>query len=96
MAHDGTGRSWSGLGGFEAQEVHGIGGRVSFKHRRLVRVGAEVDIEEDEDVAGSEGAGRKVLDREVKGEARSWCAWCERVIPSVEDGWDSEWELDGC
>jgi hypothetical protein len=88
-----SGRSWSG-GGFVAQEMQGIGGTVKLKHRRLVRVGAEVDCEA-EDEAAAEGRS-KCLERELKGEARSWCGWCERVIPSKEDGWDKQWELGGC
>jgi hypothetical protein len=91
-ATEGMGRSWSG-GGFAAQEMEGIGGSVKFKHRRLVRVGAEVDYEEDEE---GEGASRRYLEREMKGEVRSWCGWCQRVIPSKEDGWDNEWNLGGC
>lgn len=91
-AADGMGRSWSG-GGFAVQEMEGVGGLVMLKHRRLVRVGAEVDCEEDEE---GEGANRRCLEREMNGEVRSWCAWCERVITSKEDSWDEEWNLGGC
>jgi hypothetical protein len=85
------GRSWTG-GGFVAQECEGIGGVVVMKHRRLVKVGAEVDADDDEDGESM----TRLLDREVTGELRSWCGWCERVIPSTEDGWDWEWDMGGC
>jgi len=82
------GRTWSG-GGFVAQEMEGIGGSMTMKRKVLVRVGAEVDDGDDED------SETPSLDLELKGERRSWCAWCERVIPSLEDGWDKEWEMGG-
>jgi hypothetical protein len=80
-------------------EMEGIGGTVKMKTRRLVRVGAEVDYCSDgEENAGGEScsSAKKCLEAEVKGEVRSWCAWCERVIPSKEDGWGDEWDLGGC
>jgi hypothetical protein len=86
------GRSWTG-GGFLAQECEGIGGSVVMKHRRLVKVGAEVDEKDDVEV---DEAVHTVLDKELTGEVRSWCAWCERVIPSNDDGWDGEWDMGGC
>jgi hypothetical protein len=98
VAGDGGRRRWAG-GAFGAMEMEGIGGMVKMKTRTLVRVGAEVDYCSDgEEDAGGEGAGsaKKCLEQEVKGEVRSWCAWCERVIPSKEDGWDGEWDMSGC
>jgi hypothetical protein len=89
VAAAGTGRSWEG-GSFAAQEVEGVGGVWKMKVKRLVWVGAEVDEFDDEDPEGS-----KALDKEIKGEARSWCAWCNRVIPSKDDGWDHSWDAGG-
>jgi hypothetical protein len=56
----------------------------------MVRVGRWVEEFEDErDGLSAEGRVR-VLDREIQGVNRSWCAWCERVIPSKEDLVDEE------
>ncbi|QUC23296.1 uncharacterized protein UV8b_07537 [Ustilaginoidea virens] len=66
--------------GYERHEIEGIGGRVKRKLVRMVRVGACVPEWDDEkDFAG------RVLAPEVKGSARSWCGWCSRVIPSIND-----------
>jgi hypothetical protein len=78
------GRTWSG-GGFEVQEMEGVGGVVKKKIKKMVRVGRWVQEYEDErDGLSNEGRVR-VLEREIEGRNRSWCAWCERVIPSKED-----------
>lgn len=66
--------------GYERHEIEGIGGRVKRKLVRMVRVGACVPEAVDEI-----GLGRRVLGPEVRGDARSWCGWCWRVIPASQD-----------
>ncbi|KAH7325788.1 hypothetical protein B0I35DRAFT_474523 [Stachybotrys elegans] len=66
--------------GYERHEIEGIGGVVKRKLVRMVRVGACVPEWEDE-----KGGGGRILGREVRGEARSWCGWCWRVIPGRAD-----------
>ena len=65
--------------GYMRQEIEGIGGVVKKKVKKRVRVGKTVREHEDE----RERA--EYLQREVRGESRSWCAWCQRVIPGVKD-----------
>ncbi|QDS70499.1 hypothetical protein FKW77_010164 [Venturia effusa] len=79
IASQGTGRNWQGTS-FEIQEIDGIGGVVKKKIKKLIPVGASV-VEKEDERDGS----RAYLDREVRGEVRSWCSWCERVIPSKEE-----------
>ena len=67
--------------GYERHEIEGIGGVVKRKLVRMVRVGACVPEGSDERVAGGRGA----LRREVRGDVRSWCGWCWRVVPGAED-----------
>jgi hypothetical protein len=69
--------------GYDRHEVEGIGGVVKKMRVRMVRVGACVPEWEDERVRGD------VLARELQGRRRSWCGWCQRVIPSKKD-----YELD--
>lgn len=60
-------------------------GGLKKKVKKMVRVGRWVEEYEDErDGLSAEGRIR-VLEREIEGRNRSWCAWCERVIPSKED-----------
>ena len=73
------GRSWEG-GGFEVQEIEGVGGVVKRKVKKLVLLGKRVPEHEDE----RSGAVR-YLSREENGDVRSWCSWCERVVPSKKD-----------
>ncbi|OCL05306.1 hypothetical protein AOQ84DRAFT_251892, partial [Glonium stellatum] len=75
----GTGRCWRGAS-YLRQEVEGVGGVVRAKVRRRVWVGAVVREREDE-----RGGAVLVLDREVRGVVRSWCAWCERVVLGKKD-----------
>jgi hypothetical protein len=79
VASEGTGRSWQGTS-FAVQEMEGIGGVVKKKSKKLINVGAYVAECEDE-----RDGKRPYLEREVQGKVRSWCAWCERVIPSKSD-----------
>ena len=65
--------------GYLRQEVEGIGGVVKKKVKKRVKLGKTVRRYEDE-VEKDECVGR-----EVRGESRSWCGWCERVIPGGED-----------
>ncbi len=61
------------------QVFEGAGGVVSRKFRRRMRVGAVVREFEDERESGT------FLGREKAGVARSWCAWCDRVVPGERD-----------
>ena len=65
--------------GYLHHEIEGIGGRVKKKVTARVRVGAVVDEYEDE------GESINLLAREARGEKRSWCGWCERVVPGPND-----------
>ncbi|OJJ97954.1 hypothetical protein ASPACDRAFT_1857973 [Aspergillus aculeatus ATCC 16872] len=62
--------------GYFRQEIIGIGGRVKQKAKKRIVVGACVAEHEDERETG------EYLTREEKGEHRSWCGWCWRVIPA--------------
>jgi hypothetical protein len=72
------------------QEIEGVGGVVKKKLKKMVRVGQQVEEHEEErerendDHTGTSSC-RGWLCREKRGEVRSWCSWCERVIPSEED-----------
>lgn len=65
--------------GYLRQEMEGIGGVLKKKIKKRERVGKTVREYEDE----REKA--KYLGREMRGENRSWCGWCERVIPGMRD-----------
>jgi len=65
--------------GYERHEIEGIGGVVKKKLVRMVKVGACVPEFRDEKDNG------EILGREVKGQVRSWCGWCWRVIPGKKD-----------
>ncbi|KAL9021555.1 MAG: hypothetical protein Q9185_001203 [Variospora sp. 1 TL-2023] len=66
--------------GYWQQEIEGIGGRVKKKVKKRVRVGKTVKEWEDERDGKEEALGR-----ESRGEARSWCGWCGRVVWSQKD-----------
>ncbi|KAF5662195.1 hypothetical protein FHETE_8085 [Fusarium heterosporum] len=66
--------------GYLRHEIEGIGGVVKRKRVRMVRVGRCVPEWDDERTSGS-----RVLSREVRGVRRSWCGWCNRVIPGEKD-----------
>ncbi|WZH43907.1 uncharacterized protein QYS62_004920 [Fusarium acuminatum] len=66
--------------GYLRHEIEGIGGVVKRKRVRMVRVGRCVPEWDDERSSGS-----RVLGREVRGVRRSWCGWCNRVIPGEKD-----------
>ena len=65
--------------GYARHEIEGIGGVVKKKLLRKVKVGACVPEWGDEKEMG------KFLVGEQKGTARSWCGWCWRVVPGVQD-----------
>ncbi|KAJ6780597.1 hypothetical protein PWT90_07124 [Aphanocladium album] len=65
--------------GYERHEIEGIGGIVKRKLVRMVRVGKCVPEWEEE------RSSSRVLGREARGEARSWCGWCWRVVPGRDD-----------
>jgi hypothetical protein len=62
------------------QEIEGIGGVIKLKHKKQVPVGECVKLYEDEKEESIQ-----YLEREVKGELRSWCSWCKRVVRSERD-----------
>ncbi|KAK5161390.1 hypothetical protein LTS14_001186 [Recurvomyces mirabilis] len=72
------GRHWEGSS-YLTQEVVGIGGAVKKKIKKRVLVGAAVKEYEDEREHGT------YLAREQKGLNRSYCSWCERVLPGKKD-----------
>lgn len=74
--------AWADSGekaGYLTQEIEGIGGVVKRKIKKRVRIGRTVTEYEDE----REKA--EYLGREIREENRSWCGWCDRVIPSIGD-----------
>ncbi|KAI9798730.1 MAG: hypothetical protein M1825_005012 [Sarcosagium campestre] len=66
--------------GYHRQEIEGIGGVVRKKIKKRIRVGAVVE-EYDDEREKSEWLGR-----EARGEQRSWCGWCARVVPVQSEG----------
>lgn len=72
------GRSWTGTS-YTMQEVEGLGGILKKKIRRRERIGRTVKEYEEERRDG------KWLQREQTGQNRSWCSWCDRVVPSNKD-----------
>lgn len=65
---------------YSTSEIVGIGGNLKMKLKETVKVGAVVKEYEDER-ANCDG----FLKREQEGLNRSWCSWCERVIPGKKD-----------
>jgi hypothetical protein len=72
------GRQWAGSS-YMTQEIMGIGGSVKMKVKKRVLVGAAVKEYTDERES------HNFLVREQTGINRSWCSWCERVIPGKKD-----------
>lgn len=66
--------------GYLWQEVEGLGGIVKKKLRKRERVGGTVREWEDEREGKDE-----VLGKEKRGEERSWCGWCGRVVLGGRD-----------
>jgi hypothetical protein len=71
--------------GYYEQEIEGIGGVIKMKHKKQVRVGECVKLFEDEKERSIQH-----LEREDKGELRSWCSWCKRVVLSESDKTEME------
>lgn len=67
--------------GYSTSEIVGIGGNLKLKLKEKVKVGAIVEEYEEERATCS-----GFLKREQEGANRSWCSWCERVIPGRKDG----------
>ncbi|KAF3760760.1 hypothetical protein M406DRAFT_48282 [Cryphonectria parasitica EP155] len=65
--------------GYARHEVEGIGNKIKTVKVSMVRVGGGVPEWKDEKASG------QTLRREVSGEVRSWCGWCNRVIPGRKD-----------
>jgi hypothetical protein len=72
------GKHWAGSS-YNTHEMVGIGGKVKMKLKQQVKVGAAVKQYKDERESGS------FLKREQNGDNRSWCSWCERVVPATKD-----------
>lgn len=70
---------WRGTS-YLAQEIEGIGGVLKVKHKKQVRVGECVKLYEDE-----RDKSIQYLEREVSGQLRSWCSWCDRVVLGDKD-----------
>ena len=67
------------VAGYLHQEVEGIGGVVKKKSVQRIRVGKTVREYEDERQK------ERWLSREADRELRSWCEWCNRVVPGKRD-----------
>lgn len=66
--------------GYLQQEIEGIGGGLKKVYKKRTKVGKTVREWEDE-----RDGKETVLGRESRGEARSWCGWCGRVIWGKKD-----------
>lgn len=65
--------------GYDRHEIEGIGGVLKKKLVKMVKVGASVSG------WGDEKDTEPFLARELDGTSRSWCSWCQKVIPSRHD-----------
>lgn len=65
--------------GYARHEVEGIGNKIKTVRVSMIRIGGCVPEWKDEKVTGQS------LRREVSGEVRSWCGWCERPVPGRRD-----------
>lgn len=65
--------------GYARHEVEGIGNKIKTVKVSMIRVGGCVPEWKDEKTLGQS------LRREIEGEVRSWCGWCDRVIPGKLD-----------
>lgn len=65
--------------GYARHEVEGIGNKIKTVKVSMVRVGGCVPEWKDEKATGQS------LRREISGEVRSWCGWCNRAIPGKKD-----------
>lgn len=65
--------------GYARHEVEGIGNKIKTVKVSMIRVGGCVPEWKDEKSLGQS------LRREIEGEVRSWCGWCDRVIPGKLD-----------
>ena len=75
---------WQGTS-YLAQEIEGIGGVLKVKHKKYTRVGECVKMYEDEREKSVQW-----LPRENEGKLRSWCSWCQRVVPGEKDKFDPD------
>jgi hypothetical protein len=71
--------------GYFRQEMMGIGGVIKQKRWQDVTVGRVVDL------ALHDG----LLKEEREGRVRSWCGWCDRVIPAKHAEVEIDIEKDG-
>lgn len=73
--------------GYSRHEVEGIGNKIKTVKVSMIRIGGCVPEWKEEKAAGQS------LRREIGGDVRSWCGWCDRVIPGKSD-YDAD-EKDG-
>jgi hypothetical protein len=72
--------------GYLIREVEGNGGFMKKKAVGKQLIGAVVMGDMPGEAGASGQSERKeYLGREVRGEQRSWCGWCQRVIPGKND-----------
>ncbi|RKF54211.1 putative sulfate transporter [Golovinomyces cichoracearum] len=78
--------------GYHRHEVEGIGGVLKKKLVKMVKVGACVSSSpgtsndtwsDGRNVSDKEM--ENILEREIQGTSRSWCSWCQKIIPSHDD-----------
>lgn len=67
-----------------AREVEGIGGVVRRTTSHRERIGAIVPEYEGERATG------RYLEAEREGVVRSWCSWCFRVVPGIDENEEKE------
>ncbi|KHJ33033.1 putative sulfate transporter [Erysiphe necator] len=66
--------------GYNRHEIEGIGGVMKNKLVKMVKI--------SECVSGIEADGKdndNVLALEIEGKLRSWCSWCQKVIPRNDE-----------
>jgi hypothetical protein len=72
--------------GYLIREIEGVGGGLRKKLIGKEVIGAVVMGDSPCEVGhGGLYERREYLGREVRGEQRSWCGWCQRVIPAKTD-----------
>lgn len=65
--------------GYARHEVEGIGNKIKTVKVSMIRIGGCVPEWKDEKATGQS------LRREIEGEVRSWCGWCDRVVPGTAE-----------
>ncbi|TQS39109.1 hypothetical protein Golomagni_00370 [Golovinomyces magnicellulatus] len=77
--------------GYHRHEIEGIGGVLKKKLVKMVKVGACVSSSGSSNDTWSDGRNlsdkdmENILEGEIQGTSRSWCSWCQKIIPSHDD-----------